>query len=70
MLPLHTPAGDGSCSCRKPDCGSPGKHPRTAGGLKDASTDPEAIRRWWRMWPDANIGIVTGRPEWPCCPGR
>jgi putative DNA primase/helicase len=58
VLPLHTPIG-GSCDCRRPDCPSPGKHPRTKNGLLDASTDPDQIRRWWGMWPDANVGIAV-----------
>ena len=28
--------------------------------MKDASVDPEVIRRWWAKWPEANIGVVTG----------
>jgi hypothetical protein len=44
------------------DCESPGKHPRTRNGLKDASSDPATIRQWWKRWPDANVGIATG-PE-------
>jgi len=59
VLPLHSIKG-GRCACGRPDCGSPGKHPRTARGLKDASTDPATIERWWRRWPVANIGIATG----------
>ena len=44
---------------------SPKPHPRakaplTANGLKDATTDPEAIREWWRRWPNALIGLPTG----------
>jgi len=31
------------------------------GGYKLASTDPEQIRRWWRSWPDAMIGVPTGQ---------
>ena len=27
---------------------------------KRASTDAAKIRRWWQMWPDANVGIATG----------
>lgn len=61
MIPLHSPTACG-CSCRRAECESPGKHPRTAHGLKDASRDPAMIREWWNHWPDANIGIVTG-PE-------
>ena len=35
VLPCHSP-GPGGCSCRRPDCSSPGKHPRTRRGLHDA----------------------------------
>lgn len=59
VFPLYSVA-DGQCSCGKPDCGSPAKHPRTPHGLKDASTDPATIRGWWAQWPDANVGIRTG----------
>src|SRR5271170_3385951 len=61
VVPLHSPTARG-CSCEKPDCKSIGKHPRTAHGLKDASTDDAVIRSWWERWPQANVGIVTG-PE-------
>lgn len=65
LLALHTPCTDGSCSCGKADCDSIGKHPRwdrqlLPNGLKSATTDPAVIRVWWSLWPDANIGIVTG----------
>ena len=61
VIPLHSPTDSPTgCDCRKPDCQSPAKHPRTAHGLDDATTDPEQIRRWWEMWPEANIGIPTG----------
>ena len=49
VLPLHSPDPDHGCSCRGPDCESVAKHPRTQHGVKDASTDPEVIRRWWRL---------------------
>jgi uncharacterized protein DUF3631/bifunctional DNA primase/polymerase-like protein/primase-like protein len=58
VLPLHTPV-PGGCSCVKPDCQRPGKHPRTLHGLNDATTDEAIIRKWWTCWPDANIGIVV-----------
>ena len=60
VIPLHTPV-DGACDCRKPDCPSPGKHPRTRNGLSDATTDADQIRRWWSLWPQANIG--AGVPD-------
>ncbi|MGH9012234.1 MAG: bifunctional DNA primase/polymerase, partial [Acidimicrobiia bacterium] len=59
VLPCHQPR-HGSCSCGRVDCTSPAKHPRTAHGLRDASTDPERIRAWWRRWPEANVAVRTG----------
>ena len=60
VVPIHS-VEDGECSCSKGvDCPSPGKHPRTPHGLKDATTDPEQIREWFAKWPDSNVGIRTG----------
>jgi hypothetical protein len=59
VIPLHHPTGD-SCSCNDPTCPSVGKHPRTARGLTDASSDPNTITAWWTRWPQANIGVRTG----------
>lgn len=47
-------AGGGNCS-------SPGKHPRTGNGLLSATTDLDQIARWWDDYPNANIGLVTGK---------
>lgn len=41
-------------------CRPRGKAPLTPHGVKDATTDPETIRRWWRRWPEANIGLACG----------
>jgi hypothetical protein len=60
VVPLHNPK-QGVCSCRKKNCSSPGKHPRTEHGLKDGSKDPKQITLWWEKWPDANLGILTGQ---------
>lgn len=60
VVALHTPGADGVCSCHKRDCSSIGKHPRTMHGLKDATVETATINRWWGMWPDANIGVITG----------
>lgn len=36
------------------------KKPYTANGFKDASTDADIIRVWWRDHPDALVGVPTG----------
>ncbi|MSR84697.1 MAG: bifunctional DNA primase/polymerase [Candidatus Latescibacteria bacterium] len=60
VFPCHSITEGGACSCGKTGCSGPGKHPRTEHGLKDATTDPTQIRKWWEQYPDANIGIPTG----------
>lgn len=60
VIPLHAPRADDTCSCEREDCASPAKHPRLQHGLHDASTDPKKLRAWWKRWPTANVGIVTG----------
>jgi hypothetical protein len=61
VLPLAWVGDAGICSCRNgADCKSPGKHPLTKNGVKDATQDEATIRTWWRKWPQANIGICTG----------
>lgn len=47
------------CSCWTEGCR--GKHPRTANGVKDASLDVKQIKEWWTKWPNASIGIATGK---------
>ena len=59
VFPLYS-IQNGRCDCGDSDCKSPGKHPRTQNGFKDATTDPIQIRKWWSRWPDSNIGIPTG----------
>src|SRR5262249_60463965 len=41
-------------------CQPRGKAPACDAGLHAATTDPERINRWWRAFPDLNIGIATG----------
>ncbi len=38
-----------------------GKTPLTGHGFKEATTDPEQVRRWWASRPNANIGIAAGK---------
>ncbi|GAA2571990.1 hypothetical protein GCM10010435_53110 [Winogradskya consettensis] len=60
VLPVHSPGPGGTCSCERPECDRPGKHPRLRHGLIDASIDPHRIEMWWLRWPDANVGLRTG----------
>lgn len=60
VFPVHHITDD-QCSCGKSKCGSPGKHPRTRHGLKDATADEQTINTWWARWPAANIGLATGK---------
>ncbi len=40
---------------------TPGKMPYISEWQHKASTDRKQIDDWWTRWPDANIGIATGR---------
>ncbi len=62
VYPIWWPK-DGGCTCEKPDCDHPGKHPLSRlvkHGKNNATHDQAVIRRWWARYPDANIGLVTG----------
>lgn len=59
VLPLHEPRA-GGCTCREgAECSSAGKHPRVTWPADQVVT-VEQVRNWWRQWPRANVGIVTG----------
>ena len=38
-----------------------GKPVPKSGGLSKASCDPVIIAGWWKRWPNALIGVATGR---------
>lgn len=62
VFPLHHVDRHRGCSCiDAKECRSPGKHPRTRKGLKDATTDAAQIRHWWQLYPLANVGLAMGR---------
>ena len=51
---------DGNCACpQRQNCPHPGKHPRL-GKAYEPSKDADVITSWWKKWPKANIGIMTG----------
>ena len=60
VFPVHS-VEHGQCSCGNAQCKSRGKHPRTPNGFKDATIDTRQVKTWWETFPDANIGIRTGK---------
>jgi hypothetical protein len=60
VFPVHSII-DGYCTCWKPDCGAPGKHPLTPRGFHDGVIDVLQIEQWWKEHPKSNIGLVTGK---------
>lgn len=59
VFPVHGIV-EGGCDCGAPDCSSPGKHPLTRRGLKNATTDSRVVAAWWKRWPAANVALATG----------
>jgi hypothetical protein len=43
------------------DCDKPGKHPATAGGVNDATTNADTINDWWNQNPLYGVAIATGK---------
>lgn len=70
VVPVHSPRR-GSCSCRNASCPAPGKHPRiTWEPYTRRVAAGDELCRWWRRWPDANLGVVTGVVSDPGDVGR
>jgi hypothetical protein len=61
VLPLHYLTDGKRCSCNKDGCDTPGKHPCTPHGSKDATTDEATIISWFEACPLINLGIATGK---------
>jgi hypothetical protein len=61
VVPMHSGRPGEGCSCAGPDCSDPGKHPRLRGWTRLAAVDVAVVGEWWRRWPDANLGLATGR---------
>jgi putative DNA primase/helicase len=60
VFPIWEPKGE-VCSCPKHRvCQSPAKHPKTPAGHNGAAINESMVIDWWKRWPNANIGIVTG----------
>jgi Bifunctional DNA primase/polymerase, N-terminal len=54
------PDANGNCACKRakgPHVGRQiGKAPLIKNWQNESTRDPAQIMRWWRRWPDANIG--------------
>ena len=61
VLPVHGISVTGACACNDGDCAKPGKRPHIKSWQLSATADENQIATWWRRWPEANIGIATGR---------
>jgi hypothetical protein len=61
VVPMHAAQPGGECSCPDPGCPDAGKHPRLRGWQRLATTNPAVVGEWWRRWPQANLGLATGR---------
>jgi hypothetical protein len=60
LIPIHTIV-QGACTCGNAECKSPGKHPRTRAGSKDATSDVAQVTQWFNVdFLDSNVGIATG----------
>lgn len=61
VFPCHT-IERGRCSCAQGvNCSSPGKHPRTANGVKDATDNADVIATWMHRFPESNWAVACGR---------
>lgn len=59
LIPVHWVHEDGLCSCMNIDCKSPGKHAIWTAWQERATSDPEVIARWIRLWNGlCNFGWV------------
>ena len=58
VFPCHY-IDHGGCTCGRV-CSSPGKHPATQHGCKDATNDVAEVQAIWGDNPSWNIGITTG----------
>ena len=55
----------GQCTCGKPKCPRPGKHPIYRGWREEATSDKRKIRAAFKLYPFANIAVVTGGESGP-----
>lgn len=59
VFPTHGINEDGECTCGR-ECTSPGKHPVTRNGVKDATSEQAQVAEWWEAYPGANVALACG----------
>lgn len=59
VLPVHTIFPNGTCSCRRPDCPHPGKHPAIRDWQRLATNDLRQVLQWFGTEP-RNLGVHVG----------
>jgi Bifunctional DNA primase/polymerase, N-terminal len=61
VFPLHAVTTTG-CSCKRTTCKLPGRHPRLDEWFAKATSKVTVVARWWKQWPEANVGVVAPEP--------
>lgn len=60
IFPIYAPFQN-KCSCKKPDCSAPAKHPLIFNSFRSATNDISIIQSWLNKYPHCNWAIATGR---------
>ena len=61
IFPAHGVIKGAGCTCRQgSECSSPGKHPATRRGWKDASLDAGQVSEWFADNPNYNLALACG----------
>jgi len=68
VAPAAVPV-DGSCSCDRVGCPTPGAHPLSRAWQSEASADPDQLALWQHRHPGANYVSPTGRTHLQQAPG-
>jgi len=59
LLPCHGIVNK-QCTCGNPQCPSPGKHPLTRNGVKEATNDLNVLLAYLEQEPNLNLALATG----------
>jgi len=64
LVPLQSIKA-GTCTCRNPDCSSPGKHPLLKYSWKHVATNDSIKVEKWLSQSNVNFGVATGKLSRP-----